>query len=114
LDIWDDVKNSRTHLITSYAGEVKFYDIFTGELTKQFTSHGRLAVGAVVNDLLIMADESGAIRTYDICHNKLMNEETVSHAPVEELIIWDIEYFVTGLVNGQMEFYETKTLTKIR
>jgi WD40 repeat protein len=114
LDIWEDCQLFETHLIVSYAGMVKFYNLKTGDLTKEFLSHGILAIAVVVNNLLVMADENGVIKTFDIIKHKLMNEQCISSSPILELIVWDIQFIIAGLANGKLEFYETKTLTKVR
>ena len=113
FDVWTDEKFSRSYIVTSYAGKVKFYDFKTGKVSKEFNSEGKFANAAIVNNLLILADDNGSITTYDIYTGEIVNENKDCKTPITELTIWDVEYFFAGTSDGKFECYETKTLTKV-
>jgi WD40 repeat protein len=112
-DIWWNKDRNELQIVTSYAGKVHFYDLFTGKIHKEFQSEGHLASAAVVNNLLVVADESGTIKTFDIVHFNKLHQAKASSS-VNLLTVWDIEFIIALLDNGKIEIYETKTLTKIK
>lgn len=76
FDTWVDESNGRGHLVTGYGNKIKLFDFKSGKNIREFhtDSSSKCIVSAVVNNLLILADDSGYIKTFDIKNGTLIKE----------------------------------------
>lgn len=112
FDIWSG--DTKIYIVTSYAGKTKLYDYKTTKVWKEFKSKGKSTIAAVINNLLISADDEGFITTFDIHTGEIMNQIQNDTSSIIELTVWDLEYLFVATSDGNYHCYETKTLTKVR
>jgi WD40 repeat protein len=76
FDTWVDESSGRSHLVTGYGNKVKLFDFKSGKNIREFhtDSTSKCVVSAVVNNLLILADDTGSIKTFDIKNGNFVRE----------------------------------------
>jgi WD40 repeat protein len=113
-DIYVDDKKEEYYIVTFYFNRVKFLDLKTFEIRKEFLSDGKVLAVAIVNNLIIISDELCNLKSFNILTLELVNEVKVDKFPINLIEIWDIEFFFAGNQEGKLCCFETKTLMKIR
>jgi WD40 repeat protein len=111
--LWHDHHTNSCFLVSSHKGVVCFTDLTTGKEQKKFKCLGNTPRTAILNNVLITADDEGWLRTYCIEKGELINEYKLSQY-VTHITIWDIEYFFVFLSHGSFLCFEAKTLSIVK